>query len=421
MVTLEIRPSVGLPVGTLGGNKEEFYRTRSAAINKFADMGLSGREISFAVEIETGIEVNPRNVVNLVNAARRRRIDAVRQLTTEEKRDIAQTTANPWNYTDKVIRRDVISILKNVRKLEEKGKSLPRNRLDLVKFRPSYKNPQPERSVGGVRVGNKIIFPDGRHIPTSKGLRQSDRQKEIAKAVNLGRQNREGVIKQSEVYERVAPLGIRVPEVSGAEWEYITAFTRKPLDKIQFRNSMARKNRPSWHSLPAEFYSPANIKKRRQRSHFFTVTKEESDHKIVAHFMDKGFFGWDLSVWKRLEDLFAVNKRQLPGDPFKRLILEIFLSAIEQAKRGNIVFLHEYKEVTRNIDPKRFRFPTEDEGLITAKLLSGWADGEDEKGFFKSLDGGRRQYRTEIVDGVYVRSNSGLEISKLKQKAIGHI
>ena len=406
-------------------SQRELYKIRSAAINKFANMGLSGREISFAVEIVTGNKVKTSIVKNLIHRSRLRGI--VRQLTSEEKADIRRTTGNPWDYTYEVMKEDVLSILQNIKRLQEEGKPLPRNRLDLREFRISAKASPNGRKEGGIKVGNSIVFPDGTHLPTSEGLGQTEKQRQKTAERKHSQKNKERVRKISKVYELIGPLCARAPQVSGVEWSYLTQFSKKPLDAYQIKQAAARKGRPGWHSMPGEYNSSENARKRHENGREFAMERdrltagtispedynkfilENENRKFVAHFLEIGFFGWDITAWNQVKEMYVKHKKVLPSF-LHLLIAEVYFAAIQKAVKGDMSLLNEYSEIRRETSQEGLSLT---EGFIKAKLLTDWADGEDEKGFYELKDGMKVRH-VEIVDDKFVNGNSRLAIEKLR-------
>lgn len=352
----------------------EFYIVRLAAIKKFANMGLSGREISFAVEIETGIRVDPHDVARLVFAARKR--GTLRWLTKEEKKDIAKTTANPWYHTDEVIRKDVEAIISNITALQREGKPLPNDRLALVEFRPSKKNPLLREEEEGVLVGNKRVFSDGRHLPTFKGLHVTERQRQGLIERNKLPRPREQVIKQSTVWPKVKPLRERLG--LPGEIAEITGFTKQ-----QVRTAISwNRFRPEWNRIPpltseqvAELMSKSGkTKKPRNPEDRELPTQDEKNSLEFARIVfDSGWITEDLKDWRKLNFLYNESKRDLPESFAKRLRLEVFLRAQLNADNGNKELMNKYVEYGLEIDENWFNELAAEEEFIT-RIVRGKED-----------------------------------------------
>lgn len=373
MVNLEAQPK-SAEVNAL--SRSEFYEVRSAAINKFANMGLSGREISFAVEIETGLKIEPDDVSNLAYRARLR--GTVRQLTPEEKADIVKTTANPWKYTYEAIKKDVISILQGIEILQAEGRPLPQNRLDLRKLRVSQNDRATNKKKGGVRTGNGIMFPDGTHIPTFEGHTQSGKQKLIAKERNRRPKSREQVAKLSTVWPKVKILRQRL--ALSSEIAAITGFTRKQVKRAIDGNRL----RPEWNKIPA--LTPEQVVELKRRSGKAKKPRNPEDRKLPTQdeknnlafakiVLDSGLISEDLRDWRELNSIYAQNKRDLSDSFTKRLRLEVFLKARKMAHDEDRQLLKKYIKIGEAIDAKWFEGSLAEEQKFITQRLSGKNNG----------------------------------------------
>lgn len=400
-------------------SKTEFYKIRRDTICKFANMGLRGREISYAIEVETKgqIRVNPRTVRTVV--FQRREGKQIRKLTPEEKAEIAKTVANPWDYTDEVMREDILSILQNIKRLEEEGKPLPQNRLELRKFRILRSDGPTNKKEGGIRTGNKTVYLDGTHIPTFAGMKHKSARNEKNAQIHRGKQEpKESVRRQSKVYEFIGPLCLRLPQMSPSEWANITQFTLRPLKRTQVIRSIHLKGRPEWHSLPKEFYSQENIRERSKRGRKFALDRkklrerklssteerqmreEVKNRKLVAHFLNQGFFSWDLSLFNEVKEMLSKNGKSLPQNPLDLLRLEIYAAAIRGKGKTGGGLLKDYIEVGNKISIKWFA--RSDKGikadidwvkdekqsaeLVEGLLENGLMDSESDPADLKILD-----------------------------------
>lgn len=407
MINLEAQPK-----------SREFYTTRSSAINKFANMGLSGREISYAIEVETGLKIEPNDVKNLVHQARLR--GTVRRLTPEEKYNIAQTTSNPWDYTDEAIRKDIESILDHLKTLEKGGNSLPTNRLDLARFRPSQEGLQHSNTKGGIQVGNKIVFPDGRHIPTFKGLSQTEKQRQTVMERSKMPKSREQVFKQSKVWSKVRPLRERL--ALSSEIAVIAGFTRKQVKRAIDGNS----RRPEWNRVPV--LTPEQIQILRKRSGKTkkprnpkdrpSPTQDDKNSLVFAQkLLDEGLITSDLSYWTNVNELYKNTGRTLPDNFSQKLRLEILLRGLSELKKGSSETLIKYDKLGREIDDQWFKKTfAEEEGFVKAKALTAWANGEDEKGFFRMSGDGIKCRRSIFEDGEYVYENSSSHLRRIRSR-----
>lgn len=360
MVNLEVQPTS--MERNISSRSE--LRVRSAAIIKFANMGLSGREISYAVEIETGMKISPRNVAFLVFGARGR--GTIRHLTLEEKTDIARTVSNPWDYPDEIVRQDVLSILQNIKRLEEEGKPLPQNRLELAKFRIPH-NGLLSNAVG-VQDGQKIVFSDGRHIPTYKGLQQTDKQRRIVAERNRGRKSREQVDKLSTVWPKVKILRMRL--ALSSEIAEITGFTKEQVKGVIDKNGA----RPKWNRIPPltpeqvveQKRRAAKAKKPRNPKDRELPTQDEKNSLAFAKIVfDSGLVPEDLRDWLELKFIYSQNKRDFPDNFAKRLRLEVFLRARLNADNGNRELMDKYVEFGLKIDRDWFNDLVAEEEFIT--------------------------------------------------------
>jgi hypothetical protein len=148
--------------------------------------------------------------------------------------------------------------------------------------------------------------------------------------------------------------------------------------------------------------------------------EERNSINFAKRAQEKGFFTDDLTYWNKLNSLYESLGRELSFSFYDRLRLEVFHRAIEQAKEGDIALLNSYTEIGRSVDPEWFKLLAEEEGFIKAKLLTFWADGEDEKGFFKlNASGGKtRQLESYVYGEGCVYMNSQMALGKLVKKAL---
>lgn len=388
-----------------GVNQERSKAEILASVYKFANIGLSGREIGFAVKTEKGVELKPDIIKNWVHKARLK--GTVRQLTSEEKKDIAATVTNVSVYTADVLERDMDSILRHIRRLESKKKPLPKNRLELVQFRIPF---DIAASRGkGVKTGDKIIFENGTHLPSFKGHTQSESQKKAAKEANQGKsKSEEQLEKQSVVYNQLLPFIKR----GLAVWE-MQRLTEPDLTREQIRNAVYRKTRPSARCVPKEYF--VDEKQRRSMGTRGGLKKNKdqqlSEEKNIIAFIREAItmklFSQDISTWEELKKLYETNKRNLPESIFDKLRLEIYLKAMTLAENEiNPLILNKYIDLMNRVG---FIWPLTrlrgEEEFIKSKICKEWwADGEDPRGLF-FIKEGMKKYKIG-QDFAYVTSAS---------------
>lgn len=410
MVNLEVQPK-SAEVNVL--SQPGFYKVRAALVYKFANMGLSGKEISYAVEIETGIVVGRGKVKNLVHIARRRGI--IRQLTPEEKKDIVKTINNKWDYTDMVMKNDVLSILQNIKRLQKESKPLPQNRLELAQFRLPHEDLR--REDDGIKIGNKIVFEDGRYIPTFKGLRQTDKQKQMTSEKNRGPKSREQITRQSTVWSKVKPLHERM--ALSSEIAEITGFTREQVNGTIKRNRF----RPEWSR--SSVLTPEQIVILQERSGRARRPRNPKDRPLPTQddknslvfaqkLLEEGLVTSDLSFWVSVNELYKDSGRKLPDNFSQKLRLEILLRGLREGKKGSSETLIKYDKLGREINAQWFEKNfLQEEGFVKAKAFTTWANGEDKEGFF-GINGDGIKFRRGISeDSVYVYDNSAIRIKRI--------
>ncbi len=231
------------------------------------------------------------------------------------------------------------------------------------------------------------ILPDGRKIPTNKGLVYTEEELTMKSEILKGRPKaKEGVEKRSTVWSIVKPFYAR-----GALVREISEIT--DLGNIQVENAIKRnKNRPEWSRVePFTLTNKTNERTARARNlsedrKGFMPHYERKSIAFAKEIAKQKLFGEDISSWIELHNL----NKNLPGSFSKRLRLELFLIAIKQAVTGDSSLLEKYNQIGNSVDPKWFAGTLKDEEkFIRIKVENPWADGEDPKGLYSERNGDR--------------------------------
>lgn len=125
----------------------------------------------------------------------------------------------------------------------------------------------------------------------------------------------------------------------------------------------------------------------------------------------------DLSMWNHLCALYQQEGKELPYEPADRLRLEIYLKGFIALQRKDPSLFLQYHRAGREIDAEWFTQLEPHERFIARKLCNPWADGEDEKGLYRIVNGGSRGYVVVTnADGDPAYDTSVLTIRRLLQK-----
>lgn len=113
-----------------------------------------------------------------------------------------------------------------------------------------------------------------------------------------------------------------------------------------------------------------------------------------------------------LKQLYLANGRVLPDRAPVELFTDI-IYALKALKAENVSGLEKCKIALSKVPADFFG----EAGFISAKILTTWADGEDEKGLFQRREGGKIMRVYETINGVDLALSSGILIERLVQKA----
>ena len=229
-------------------------------------------------------------------------------------------------------------------------------------------------------------------------------------------------IEQSTIWNKVRPLFMR-GAIAG-EIALITNLSRK-----QVNNAIDRRiKKTNMRRLHDDFFTKETTRIRQSRSHKGkrkrlvdrpTMSEEEKNQIEFAKIaQEKGFFTDDLTCWNSFNSLYESLGRKLPPSFYERLRLEVFFSAIEHAKGGETTLLNNYAEIGKSIGLEWFNLLANEEGVIRAKLLTYWADGEDEKGFFQLNANGGKVRQVVNEDEGLINLNSEVVLKKAVTMAI---
>ncbi len=199
------------------------------------------------------------------------------------------------------------------------------------------------------------ILPDGRGVPTTKGLERTEAEKRnISESLKGKSKPIELVRARSTIWERVRPLALRgaVP----FEIADLTGFSQS-----QVWNALERKNRVE----PTPDYWTQEMKtlrrRRAQRRGRLTIhgvapdEKEKSENTFARTMISRGFITEDLRLWYALIDIFKKMGRDLPLSAAYRIMLETFLMARESANKGDKSLLEEYFRLGEELNPFWFK------------------------------------------------------------------
>lgn len=182
------------------------------------------------------------------------------------------------------------------------------------------------------------------------------------------------------------------------------------FEKYQVNNALAKAR--ARHVFPRP--SREQTRRARRQAYIEKFPQEEKCRFALAKRMiDEKLIGDDISSWKDLNLLYEKNKRKLPENFVDKIILELYVSIIKGLKQGKTKLSIGY---TSLFNENGFRSVFEqlrlEKGFLLAKLLTDWADGEDETGFFK-LEGDKKTRHIENDTGKLVYDSSEFRIKRL--------
>ena len=277
--------------------------------------------------------------------------------------------------------------------------------------------------------GTLILREDGTHVPTCKGLLHSPEKKLIIASANSGPKEKSQVVKQSSVYERILPFVVR----GLAVWE-ILLITEPILNREQIRNAVyrSRKDRPEWHRIPEDYFSPEKESIRRSKGTIIglrkrsdkqsltdsknTIANEEKSKALILEFWKANLFPTDASNWLSLHALYQHYQRTLPENVSDKLRLEVFLAALSLAESElNPALLNKYRELIDKIASAGFTHKlSSEEQFIKSKVCNTWLyDGEDNIGLFYYNKYGDKSY---VLEGEYEDRKSPYATSESLRK-----
>lgn len=122
----------------------------------------------------------------------------------------------------------------------------------------------------------------------------------------------------------------------------------------------------------------------------------------------------DFNLTNRFRLIYKENKKTLPESFSQRLRLAVLFKALEDLRDGKNDRIIKFETLGYQVDPFWFKRDfIEEEGFIKAKLLTNWADGEDEKGFYVMNDGDKSR-KLVSEDGEYVYDNSSIYLKRMR-------
>lgn len=191
----------------------------------------------------------------------------------------------------------------------------------------------------------KRYLPNGKVVPTSKGLVYTEDERTRRKVTLLGRpKSKEGVEKRSTVWAMIRPFYARggltrqIAEITGFTMSQITnAISKAP-------------SRPQWSQV--EPFVLLGEKDRILRARRFRELRKNplsDDEKKSIQFARKlqeaGWITQDISYWEELHAIYKQRNRELPDEFIDKLSLEAFLKAIQKADKGNKTWLDQYTKI----------------------------------------------------------------------------
>ena len=264
------------------------------------------------------------------------------------------------------------------------------------------------------------VLPDGRVMPTSKGLKLTEVEKQkMRDAIRGKKRNPEYVISVSTSWNILRPLVLR----GGIPIE-IAELTDLPLGRVQRVIRYKREFRA------VEDYNLAeNRRERKIRGGFRAsrtrrgITPGEHEIKSIAfakELVREKHITEDTTSSSQLKELYAWARRQLPYNFSDRLRLEVFLSTRKALlKDGNQDPLIRYLETGAKIDGEWFResLAAEEDFISEHFVTEPVYDGEDEQGFYRLVDGRKwRQYMETDDSGQTLFDNHSLSLKRKRMR-----
>jgi len=217
--------------------------------------------------------------------------------------------------------------------------------------------------------------------------------------MNSAKANRERAV----ITKMVLPLAFR-----GATTEEIHKI--QGIEPIRINNSLSKARARGVLPRP----SKEQTRKALSQAHLVKFSQEEENKFALAKRMiEEGLVGDNLSNWEDLSLLYKKSKRSLPKNFVDKIILELYVLLVKGLKNEDSTSSIKYGRLLREDSFGSFFEQLKSEkGFLLAKLLTDWADGEDEDGFFK-IKNGKKARHIETEDGKIVHDSSAFQIKKL--------
>lgn len=135
------------------------------------------------------------------------------------------------------------------------------------------------------------------------------------------------------------------------------------------------------------------------------LKEQQNSFSFARKFCEVGLIGKDLAGWEKLHQIFSDQEKELPEAFSDKLRLEIFLRAVEEAKKGDRSLLKKYNEWGRELDPVWFEKSLADtEGFII--------DLNDDEILAYALSRPLPQYPEQIRETVVRLDRTGLGLGE---------
>ncbi|OGH23620.1 MAG: hypothetical protein A2958_02500 [Candidatus Levybacteria bacterium RIFCSPLOWO2_01_FULL_38_13] len=196
------------------------------------------------------------------------------------------------------------------------------------------------------------ILPDGRKLPTTKGLKRTIEERRTIKRNKLGKpRSVEYVLQRSTVWTNVRPLYLRgainqeISEITGIDRKKVKWAIEKS-ERVWFRVQKDMYELPS----ASEKRRKADLLRKKRRENGGLGEDERKSLEFARKLVSQGMVTDDLLYWKRMVFIYKGQGRTLPNEFSDRLILEVFLAARVMVDNGDRSMIERYVEMGRSLD-----------------------------------------------------------------------